>query len=165
MPFSKRQNGEFMINLKKLILYLAVSLGTGGVSAIFTMGETDRYLNLTKPPLSPAPIVFPIVWTVLFILMGIGAYLVSESECKDKNGALTVFFAQLAVNFVWPILFFNLQMFLFSFAWLLILLCLILVMIIKFYQCSHAAAYLQIPYILWVSFAGYLNLAVFILNR
>lgn len=153
-----------MINLKKLIYYLAVALGTGALSAFATMGSFQKYKSLNTPPLSPPSFIFPIVWTVLFILMGIGAYLVYESECREKGSALGTFYVQLGVNFIWPILFFNMQAFFPAFLWLVFLWVMIILMIVRFYLCSHTAAYLQIPYLVWVTFAGYLNMGVYLLN-
>ena len=153
-----------ILKLKTLITSLAISLGVGGLSSIITRGSFEIYKDLNRPPLSPPSWIFPVVWTILYILMGISSYIVYESDSELKNKALTVYIIQLAVNFIWPILFFNLEMFLLSFVWLLILLALIIYMILLFYKISPIAAYLQIPYLLWIVFAGYLNLMIFILN-
>ena len=105
-----------------------------------------------------------VVWTILFTLMGISAYLVSASDSKDKTPALRIYGIQLAVNFFWSILFFCLQAYWFAFVWLILLWVLILAMIVSFAKVSFPAAMLQIPYLLWVTFAGYLSLAVALLN-
>ena len=153
-----------ILKLKPLIISLAISLGIGGLSSIITRGSSEIYKDLNRPPLSPPSWIFPVVWTILYILMGISSYIIYESNSNIKNKALTVYIVQLAVNFIWPILFFNLEIFLFSFIWLILLLGLVLYMTLLFYQIKPLAAYLQIPYILWLIFAGYLNLMIYILN-
>ena len=151
--------------IKSLIISLLISLGVGGLSALLTMGSMDIYKYLDKPPLAPPSIVFPIVWTILFILMGISAYLIYNSNSEHKQKALLIYGIQLLVNFIWPILFFVLNYRLIALFIIIILLILIIIMIIKFYKINKLAAYLQIPYLLWVSFATYLNLGFYILNR
>lgn len=152
------------INWKSLIFFVAIPLITGGLSALVTMGSMEDYNNFEKPFLSPPAILFPIVWTILFVLMGIASYRVFESNCENKENALTIYFVQLVVNFIWPVLFFNLKAFFRAFLWLLFLWLLILLTIIRFYKCDKISAYLMIPYILWVTFAGYLNFMIFLLN-
>ena len=154
-----------MIKIKPLITNLAISLGVGIASAIITKDSMDMYENINKPTLSPPPITFPIVWTILFILMGISAYLIYISKSCDKKDALKIYAFQLATNFVWPILFFNNQLYLFSFIWLIVLWLLVLAMISAFLKISKPAGLLQIPYILWITFASYLNIMIYILNR
>lgn len=146
------------------LIFMVVSISTGGISAILTRGNMDIYDRITMPPLSPPSILFPIVWTVLYLLMGISAARIYIENNKKWSNALTVWSAQLFLNFVWSILFFNLHAFLFSFIWLIALLILIVVMIIKFFKYDRISSYLQIPYLLWVTFAGYLNFAIYLLN-
>lgn len=155
------------INLKQLILNLIIPLAVGGISAFVTMGEMDILEKLNTPMLTPPKIVFPIVWTILFILMGISSYLVSQSNVldADKASALMIYGLQLAVNFIWPLLFFNGQKFFGAFICLLVLLVLVIVMTVKFYKINKTAGLLQIPYIVWLIFAGYLNLSVYLMNR
>ena len=152
------------IRLKMLILQLVISLGVAGLSALSTMNSMELYQSLNQPPLSPPGWLFGVVWTILFTLMGISAYLVSASDSKDKTPALRIYGIQLAVNFFWSILFFCLQAYWFAFVWLILLWVLILAMIVSFAKVSFPAAMLQIPYLLWVTFAGYLSLAVALLN-
>ena len=124
------------------------------------------YESLIKPSLSPPGWVFPIVWTILYILMGVSAYLVWTSEKSGKrNIALGAYAVQLALNFIWTIVFFGFDAYLAAFAILVMLWLAILFMILAFYGVNKAAAYLQIPYLLWVTFAGYLNLAIWLLNK
>lgn len=120
---------------------------------------------MVKPPLSPPGWVFPLVWTVLYALMGIGAARVSlTQEGKDRSRALNVFVAQLIVNFFWSLIFFNARAYGFAFVWLLLLWLLIIWMILAFRKVDKVAAWLQIPYFLWVTFAAYLNYGVWKLN-
>lgn len=126
----------------------------------------ENYKAAQKPALTPPDIVFPIVWTVLFILMAISAarvYLAPVS--RERSRGLLIYALQLAFNFLWSIFFFNLQAYGFAFFWLLALWVLILLMIIIFAQTDRLAGLLQIPYLLWVSFAAYLNFMVWMLNK
>ena len=152
--------------LKNLLLCIAIPVLTGSLSGFLTRGSMQVFRQLNKPPLSPAGAVFPIVWTILYILMGIASYLVFSSGAGqgDIRNALSVYGLQLAVNFFWPLFFFNLGWYFFSFVWLVLLWLLILITIRLFYHISRPAAYLLLPYLLWVTFAGYLNLGIAILN-
>jgi len=152
-------------NIKALVISILISLGVGGLSGFLTRNSMDVYKDLIKPELSPPGWVFPIVWTILFILMGISAYLVYRSDSPYRNSSLKIYALQLVVNFFWTIIFFNLQMYLLAFLWLLLLWVLILLMIVSFHKVNKTAAYLMIPYLLWVTFAGYLNLSIYLLNR
>lgn len=153
--------------IKPFVISIAIALGIGGLSALLTSGSMDIYSDIVQPPLAPPAILFPIVWTILYTLMGIGAALVwnkKEEQPKEVQDALIVYAVNLFMNFLWSIIFFNMRAFLFSFIWLVLLWVVILIMILKFRKVSSLAAYLQIPYLLWVTFAGYLNLAIFLLN-
>ena len=152
------------INLKQFAISLAVSLGTGFLSGLVTMLGMENFKKANKPPLTPPDFVFPIVWTLLFILMGISAYMIYRSDKQGKTKALIVYGIQLLVNFFWPIFFFNFSAYLFSFIWILLLWLLIILMIKLFYPICKTAALLQIPYLLWVIFAAYLNFGVYLLN-
>lgn len=153
------------IKVKPLIISLLISLGVGALSGFLTSSSMDTYKALIKPPLSPPGFIFPIVWTILFVLMGISAYLIYMSDSPQKSKALTIYAIQLIVNFFWSIIFFNMQMYLFAFIWLVALWVWIVFMIVNFYKINKTAAILQIPYLLWVTFAGYLNLMVYLLNK
>ena len=145
---------------------IAVSLVIGGLSALFTMMGMEDYRLAEKPALTPPEIVFPIVWTILYTLMGISAARVwIASEDKGSNGGLMLYAIQLVVNFFWSIIFFMLQAYGFAFFWLLFLWLLALLMIISFSKTNKLAAYLQVPYLLWLTFAGYLNFMVWMLNK
>ena len=154
--------------LKPYFISVAIALAVGGLSAAVTSGSMDVYSKINQPALSPPSILFPIVWTILFTLMGISAALVWHfrlSKPDDARNAFIVYGINLAVNFVWSLIFFNMQAYLFAFVWILLLLAVIIAMIILFKRVSPLAAYLQIPYLLWVAFATYLNLAIYILNK
>ncbi len=146
--------------VKALLLPLAV----GGFAALLTMGSMEQFAAINQPPLSPPGVLFPIVWTILYALMGIASYLIYISGDSGSEEALLIYALQLAVNFFWSLFFFNFELYLFSFFWLLLLWGLILATIILFYRINKAAAYLLIPYLLWVTFAGYLNFGIYLLN-
>lgn len=150
-------------------IYAAGVLLTEAVGALagwLTCGGAQLYAGqLVKPPLSPPGIVFPVVWAVLYALMGLGAARIwLAPPAPERSRALQVFALQLAMNFLWSLWFFNQQRYGFALAWLAALWGCILWMIAAFYQTDRLAAQLQIPYLLWVTFAGYLNLGVFLLN-
>ncbi len=153
-------------NCKPYVFWIALSEVTGIIAGIITRKGIELYSTAAiKPPLSPPAILFPIVWTVLYALMGIGAarvYLTPNSS--ERTQGLLLFLVQLVFNFFWSIIFFNLQAYGFAFLWIIALWLLIILMTLTFYKSDELAAYLQIPYLLWVTFAGYLNLAVWILN-
>lgn len=151
---------------KKLLICLAVPLSVGGLSAFLTRDGMKTFQTLKKPPLSPPAWVFPLVWTILFLLMGTASFLVLEwgKSRRAVRRALTVYGAQLTANFFWPLLFFGLGAWLFSFFWLIFLWILIFAAKVKFSLLSPAAGRLLIPYLAWVAFAGYLNFGVWLLN-
>lgn len=153
-----------MKNKKNYVLFISVSVLTGVLSALLTRNNMNIYDKISTPPLSPPGILFPIVWTILYILMGISAARIYTANNNKWSSSLSVWSVQLIVNFLWSILFFNYQTFLLSFIWLVILLILIMIMIILFYKIDKAAGLIQIPYFLWVTFAGYLNFAIYLLN-
>lgn len=146
---------------KKLIIFILIPLVVGFASNLLG-GSTDIYEKINTPAFAPPGFLFPIVWTILYILMGISSYMISKEE--NSKTALTVYFVQLGVNALWSLFFFRLNYFLFSALWLVLLLCLIIYMIYEFSKLNKTAAYLQIPYALWVTFALVLNSAIYILN-
>ena len=152
--------------IKPYAVSILLTLAVGGLSGFLTSLGMDSFDALTKPPLSPPSFLFPIVWTVLFILMGVGAARIFLTEpTAARNRALIVYVVQLAVNFLWSIIFFNLQAYGFAFFWLILLWVLILTMIYLFCKVDKPAALIQIPYAIWVTFAGYLNLMIWLMNR
>ena len=154
--------------IKPYVISILIALGVGGISAFLTRGNMDVYDKIVTPPLAPPGILFPIVWTILYVLMGISSariYIEGKEGNAFVSDALKVYALQLIVNFFWSIIFFNMQAYLFAFIWLILLWVLIIVMIRKFYPIDRLAAWLQVPYFLWVTFAAYLNFAIFMLNR
>ncbi len=147
---------------------IALALAVGGISAFLTRENMNIYEQVNTPPLSPPAFLFPVVWTVLYVLMGIGSAFILRKRAEDKDkaeNALLIYCTSLVFNFIWSIIFFNFRAFLFSFIWLAVLLALIILTIIKYKRLSPLAAYLQIPYCLWVAFAGYLNFGIWLLNK
>ncbi|HIQ57823.1 MAG TPA: tryptophan-rich sensory protein [Candidatus Merdivicinus intestinavium] len=145
--------------------FIAGTLLVGALAGYLISGSMGFYESLNKPPLSPPGKVFPAVWSVLYILMGIGAARVFLSGKEGRKAALVLYGVQLLFNFCWSLLFFNARMFLAAFLWLIVLLALIATMFAVFRRLDRAAGWMQLPYLLWVAFAGYLNCAVWLLNR
>lgn len=154
-------------NGKLLLACLAVPEGVGALSALLTRDGMEVFQSLEKPPLTPPGWVFPVVWTVLFLLMGLASYVVIRSGRPRSMvwRALAVYGLQLFFNFVWMLLFFNLGAYLPAFFWLIALWLFIWMNFLLFYRISRMAGWLLVPYLLWVLFAGYLNLGVYLLNR
>lgn len=153
--------------LRQLALCIGIPLAVGGLSAWLTMQAMETFERLQQPPLSPPGWLFPVVWTVLFVLMGIASYLVFRSQSPERlvKRALIFYGIQLGFNFLWSILFFNLGLYLVSFFWLVLLWCLILLTTLQFAALDRRTLWLMLPYLAWVAFAGYLNLGIFWLNR
>ena len=153
-------------NWKTYAFWILFVEAVGGLSGWLTKDGAELYRTaIVKPPLSPPGIVFPIVWTILFALMGIGAARIYLSPVsKDRSRAIDIFLLQLGFNFFWSTIFFTLQNFGLALIWLLILWLLIIWMIQAFRKIDPLSAWLQIPYLLWVTFAAYLNFGVWRLN-
>lgn len=154
------------IKWNTLIVCIAIPLAVGGIAGLLTRGGMEVFQMLNQPAFAPPGWLFPVVWTILYVLMGIASHLVLESNA-DKTEILEgmiLYGYQLVVNFFWPIFFFQFQWYLFSFIWLVALWVLIIMTMIEFYQVSKTAAYLLIPYLVWVTFAGCLNFAIYRLN-
>lgn len=153
--------------IKPYIISVLIALAVGALSSFLTKDNMGIYDYINRPPLSPPMSLFPVVWSILFILMGISSAIVwikRDDNRDEATCALRIYGLQLIVNFLWTIIFFNMQAYLFAFIWLLLLLVLIIIMIIQFKKISPLAAYLQIPYALWVAFAGYLTFMTYLLN-
>lgn len=156
--------------MKKIRIYLfwiIIAEAAGALSGWLVRNSIQLYRTaIVKPPLSPPAVLFPIVWTILYALMGIGAAKIALSDpSEQRESSIQLFLWQLAVNFLWPTFFFRLQCFGGALLWLALLWGLVLWMICSFRQVSAAAAKLQIPYLLWLTFAAYLNAGVWLLNR
>ena len=153
-----------MKKVKPYVFSILLALTVVGLSALATANNMNIYDKITMPPLSPPGWLFPVVWTILFILMGISAALIFVSDSAQKESALFVYAVSLALNFTWSILFFNMQAFILSFIVLVGLWVSIIITIVKYFTIDKTAAWLQMPYLIWVTFAGYLNAAIVILN-
>lgn len=153
-----------MIILKYFIPCLILSIGTGALSGLIISGDIYYYTLLDKPPLSPPPFVFPVVWTVIYILIGIAHYIVHISHSEAREAALKSYYAQLLVNFLWPILFFKLKLLFVSAAWIILLIVLTVKTAKRFSGINKTAGTLFVPYIVWLVFAAYLNIGVWALN-
>ena len=153
------------INWKRLLLCLAIPLAVGGLGALLAGGMSD-YGAMVKPPLSPPGWLFPVVWTILYLLMGYASYrvLTADASPSQISRALTLYGAQLAINFLWPLVFFGLNWYWAAFAVLIVLWVLIYLTMRAFSEIDEWAGNLLLPYILWVTFAAYLNLGVALLN-
>lgn len=152
---------------KALIICLLIPLAVGGLAAWLTMDSMAQFAALAQPPLSPPGWVFPVVWTILYLLMGWASFLIWKSGAPQaaKRRALGLYGAQLAVNFVWPLLFFRAGLYGFALIWLVILLVLVAETMLAFGRIDRRAAWLLAPYFLWLLFAAYLNAGVWLLNR
>ena len=153
-------------NWKTYAFWIGISEVVGLLAGLLTRSSTEIYSQtIMKPPLSPPAIVFPIVWTILYALMGISAARVRLApSSKEQQRATNLFIAQLIVNFFWPLFFFNLQAFGFAFVWLILLWVLVLLLIIASNKVDPVAAWLLVPYLAWLTFAAYLNAGVWLLN-
>ena len=151
---------------KVYAFWILLAEAVGVLAGLLTRTGTQIYAaSIQKPPLSPPALVFPIAWTILYALMGAGAarvYLTPASAARARG--LNLFVVQLTFNFLWSVIFFNYQAFGAAFLWLAILWALILMMTFAFGKADRLAALLQIPYLVWVLFAGYLNFGVWLLN-
>lgn len=148
-----------MIYIKAILLPVLI----GALVGIITSGSMD-YNMLQKPPLAPPGVVFPIVWTILYILMGVSYGILKVNNQTDEE-IDWIYYIQLAINALWSIIFFNFKWRLFAFIWIILLAVAVISMIRKFYEKNKTSGLLQLPYILWVIFAAYLNFGFYILNR
>lgn len=156
----------FKFNLKSFLISIAIPLVVGGLSAFITRGDMDLYSKINQPPLAPPGWIFPVVWSILYTLMGISLYLVwnSNASFSDKRRAYIFFGVQLFLNFIWSPIFFGMQYFLLAFVVLIFMWLFTVGMILSFYKISKVAGLLQVLYLLWLTFAGYLNFAIYLLN-
>ena len=150
--------------LKGLLFFEGLTLLIAAASA-FLSGGFSSFEPLKAPPLTPPASIFPIVWTVLYMMMGLAAYLVWNSGDVAQTSTLRLYLLQLIVNALWPIFFFRLQWRLFAFFWLLLLIALVTLTMAGFRHIRKSAYWLMVPYLLWILFAAYLNLGVYLLNK
>lgn len=152
------------INWKRLIIITIITFVVGSFFSWFTMNNMDTFKELAKPVNVPG-ILFPIVWSILYLLMSISCYIITESNDKGMDKAVIWYAIQLIINSLWSLIFFGFGAYLFSFIWIILLLVSVIIMISKFYNIDKRAFYLNIPYVLWIIFAGYLNFGIYLLNR
>lgn len=152
------------INWKRLIIITIITFVVGSFFSWFTMNNMDTFKELEKPVNVPA-ILFPIVWSILYLLMSISCYIITRSNNDSKGKALVWYGIQLVINSLWSLIFFGFGAYLFAFIWIILLLITVVIMTAKFYNIDKRAAYINIPYILWILFAGYLNFGIYLLNR
>ena len=154
--------------IKQIIIAIIIPLAVGGLSAFLTKDGTKAFETINKPALSPPSIVFPIAWTILYILMGLASYFIYRNDDYnlrfDRKNALLIYGIQLIFNFFWSIIFFNLKAYYFAFIWLLIMWALIFILLMLSKKIDKKAFYLLIPYFIWTTFAGYLNISIALLN-
>ncbi len=154
------------INLLALMICIAIPLAVGFVSGFISGDSMESFNSLTKPPFSPPGWLFPLAWSILYILMGISSYLVYTSSASKelKQSALKTYGIQLIINFSWSIIFFNFNLYYAAFIWILVLIFLVGLLIKQCLEISKLSAYLLFPYLLWICFAAYLNLGIALLN-
>lgn len=154
--------GDIMkINYKKLIISILIPLGLGALVG-FISGSSSGYKEIIQPSFAPPGWLFPVVWSILYILMGVSDYLVKED--LGTNSSLKIYKYQLGVNLLWSFFFFTFKWYLFSFLWIILLVVLVIKMIKEFLSINKTSSYLQIPYLLWIIFAGILNFSIYLLN-
>ncbi len=152
------------INWKRLIIIIVITFIVGSFFSFFMMNNMDTFKELKKPINVPG-VLFPIVWSILYLLMSISCYIITTKDDKSKDNAIIWYGIQLIINSLWSLIFFGFSAYLFAFIWIILLLISVIIMIVKFYKIDKTAAYLNIPYVLWILFAGFLNLGIYILNR
>lgn len=151
------------INWHLLIISILVPNIIGFVIGLLTSSNSN-YTDFIQPDFAPPSWVFPVVWTVLYTLMGISYYLIFISHNPNRPNALNIYKLQLIVNYFWSIIFFVLNLKLLAFFWIILLIILVTIMIIRFYNINKTSAYIQIPYLIWLIFASILNLSIYFLN-
>lgn len=151
------------INWHLLVISILVPNMIGFIIGLLTSSNAN-YNDFIRPDFAPPPWLFPSVWTILYTLMGISYYLIFSSHNSKRLNALNIYKLQLIVNYFWSIIFFVLNLKLLAFFWIILLIILVTIMIIRFYQINKIAAYIQIPYLIWLVFASILNLSIYFLN-
>lgn len=152
-------------NIELFLICILIPETVGVISSTFAGDIPGKYAELIKPFFAPPAFIFPIAWGILYFLMGISDYIVKTSMCKNKSNAYFYYSAQLAVNFLWSIFFFGMEIRFFSFIWLILLIFLIILNIKSFYKIEKKAGILLIPYLIWCIYAAFLNFGLWYLNR
>ncbi len=155
------------INVGALITALLIPLAVGEIAYLLSMKGITAYASMNKPPLAPPAWLFPVAWTILYLMMGLATYFAftSENNITGKARAIVMYALQLAMNFMWTIIFFNWGYYLFAFIWLIIMWAVVICCALQYWKIERLAGYLMIPYILWLTFAAYLNMGTYILNK
>ena len=155
------------IKKDELAIAILLPLAVGSVAAYITSDAMVKFYMMNKPPLSPPGWLFPVVWSILYVMMGIASYLIYQMDAKDEDvkKSMKLYLAQLGVNFFWSILFFRFEWYLAAFLWLVLLWILIFLTMRQYKKLNKTACYLMLPYLFWVTFAGYLNLGIYFLNK
>lgn len=160
------------VNIFKMFVAIVIPLAVGFISSFITKDAMMSFNAMKKPPLAPPGILFPIAWTILYILMGISSYIIYVYDAKNdttslniKNKCLSLYAIQLVFNFFWSIIFFKFKLYIFAFAWLIILWILVFKLMRESKKISKVASYLLIPYLAWMTFVGYLNIGIAVLNK
>lgn len=168
MPKTSKKSSKTMPVWQKILLFIAcvaLPLVVGGVSAALTGDAMSKFGQFNQPPLSPPAWLFPVAWSILYILMGIASFLIIIAKTKNKKaGTLTIYGVQLAFNFAWSLIFFLAEQYWIAFFWLITMWLMIIVLTVKAKKFSMAAMWMLMPYILWTTFAAYLNISIAILN-
>lgn len=152
------------IRLKRLVLFVLLTVAVGWIGAMLGGRNEEVYMALQRPPLSPPMIVFPIVWSILYILIGTGAYLISKEDLPAVPGTLRIYWSQLILNAVWPILFWRFGLYTLSAFLIGAILLLVVALITRAFRINRASGVLFLPYLLWLLFALYLNIGIAVLN-
>lgn len=153
------------INKKQLSISIAIPVIVGGLASLLNMKGFKEFQFVDKPSITPPTFLFPIVWTILYILMGISAYLIFKSGEKGKTRAYLFYTMQLVMNFLWTCFFFGAKDYTAAFVAIVVLLVLVAGMIFSFYAVNKKSGYFQIPYLIWITFALFLNYLVLIMNK
>lgn len=151
-------------DFKSFIVITLITFIVGNFFSFFIINSMDTFEELNKPINIPG-LLFPIIWSIIYLLMSVSCYLIYKSNDKNKKTAIIIYVIQLIVNSLWTLIFFGFESYLFSFIWIIFLTILVSFTIFNFYKIDKKAAYLNILYLIWIAFAGYLNLGIYILNR
>ena len=152
------------IKLKSLIFYIVATFAFGLLGTLLGGNTSEVYKTFERPPLSPPGIVFPIVWSILYLLLGVGAYILSTSKRVEVNKALNIYWLQLLFNAIWPLIFWRFKAFYLAASIIVIMIILTVILIVRSVKINKTAVYLFLPYTIWLLFALYLNLGIAILN-
>lgn len=150
------------MKLSQKLLYILTPLIGGSIVGLIINKSID-YNYLVNPPLSPPSYLFPIVWNVLYLLIGISYYIYRKNN-NDNPITIKLYYIQLILNYLWSIIFFTLKLRTLAVIWIIVLAITIIYLMIRFYKEERTSFYLLIPYILWVLFATYLNIGIVVLN-